>query len=91
MEGIDPVRARQIAEDYTQAAVTPAEAVMLSHARKLTLTPSEVGPEDIEALRNAGWDDRAISDITHIAAYFNFINRVAEGIGVDLEPEMAPR
>lgn len=40
---------------------------------------------DIEALRTAGWDDRAIHDATQVCAYFNYINRVAESLGVEME------
>jgi alkylhydroperoxidase family enzyme len=47
--------------------------------------------DDVERLRAAGWDDRAIHDITQVAAYFNYINRVADGLEVDLEPGMPPR
>ena len=44
--------------------------------------------EHVEALRSAGYDDRAIHDAAQITAYFSYINRVADGLGVDLEPEM---
>jgi len=55
---------------------------------KLTRTPAAVTSADIAALRTAGFDDRAIHDATQIIAFFNYINRVADGLGVDLEPEM---
>ena len=47
-------------------------------------------PTDVETLRQHGFEDRAIHDIVQIVAYFNYINRVADGLGVDLEPEMEP-
>jgi len=47
-----------------------------------------VTSEHVEALRVAGYDDRAIHDAAQITAYFSYINRVADGLGVDLEPEM---
>ena len=43
---------------------------------------------DVETLRGHGFDDRAIHDIVQVVAYFNYLNRVADGLGVDLEPEM---
>jgi uncharacterized protein YciW len=46
-------------------------------------------PDDVQALRDAGFSDRAIHDAAQVCAYFNYINRVADGLGVDLEPEMA--
>ena len=44
--------------------------------------------EDVDDLREAGWGDEAISDAGQVVAYFNAINRIADGLGVDLEPEM---
>lgn len=44
-----------------------------------------MGPDDVQALRAVGWDDRAIHDATQIIAYFNYINRIADALGV--EPE----
>ena len=46
---------------------------------------------DVVALRNAGYPDRAILDAVEIVGYFNYINRVADGLHVDLEPDMPPR
>ncbi|HEX5012004.1 MAG TPA: hypothetical protein VFY71_16585 [Planctomycetota bacterium] len=54
----------------------------------MALQPASVTSEHVEALRQAGFDDRAISDAAQITAYFSYINRVADGLGVDLEPEM---
>ena len=60
-------------------------------AEKLTLKISEVGPADVDALRAIGFSDDAISDAARVIAFFNYINRIAESLGVDLEPEMPPR
>lgn len=49
--------------------------------------PSEVGPADAEALRAHGLDDTAISSVIQVVAYFNYINRVAEAVGIADEPE----
>ncbi len=59
---------------------------MLDYAVKLTRTPSEIGPADIERLHVTGFDDRAIHDMCAIAAYYGFVNRMADGLGVELEP-----
>ena len=45
----------------------------------------------IDGLRATGWSDAEIHDATQIASYFNYINRIADGLGCDLEPDMAPR
>jgi len=58
---------------------------MLDYVAKLTLKPTSVTPEDIEALRGAGFSDRAILDIAQIAAYYAYVNRLADGLGVKLE------
>jgi uncharacterized peroxidase-related enzyme len=56
-------------------------------AVELTLRPGSVGGEHIDALRAHGWSDRAIHDAIQVIAYFNYINRVAEGVGVGPEPD----
>lgn len=61
---------------------------LCDHALKLTRDPSAVTQADVEHLRNLGLSDRAISDATQVIAYFNYINRIADGLGVDLEPGM---
>jgi len=53
--------------------------------------PSEMGATDIEALRAHGLDDAMISDAIQVIAYFNYINRVAEAVGTEAEPEWEPR
>lgn len=45
---------------------------------------------DVEGLRKHGFDDHAVHDAAQVTAYFNYINRVGDGLGVDLEPEMPP-
>lgn len=59
------------------------DRALCDHAIKLTRVPGEVCEEDIQRLRDAGLDDRAISDATQTIAYFNYINRIADGLGVD--------
>lgn len=56
---------------------------------KATLTPAKCGQADVDALRAIGLDDAAIHDAVQVIAYFNYINRVADCLGVDLEPEMS--
>lgn len=60
---------------------------MLHYSVKLTRTPAEMRGADVELLRQHGLDDRAIHDIAAVAAYFNFVNRLALGLGVELESE----
>lgn len=58
------------------------------HAERLARAPAALREADLLPLRNLGLDDRAIHDATQVAAYFAYINRIADGLGVDLEPGM---
>ncbi len=58
---------------------------MLAYAIKLTRDPGGVTRDDTEALGRAGFGDRAILDICQVAAYYNYVNRLADGLGVELE------
>jgi alkylhydroperoxidase family enzyme len=71
--------------DYTTAPVTHAERVMLDYVVQLTDDATRITPTYHERLRGAGFDDRAILQITLIASWFNYINRVADALGVGRE------
>ena len=58
---------------------------MLDYAVKLTLEPGRVGVGDVEGLREVGFDHAAILDICQVACYYNYVNRMADGLGVELE------
>jgi len=58
---------------------------MLDYAVKLTLAPASMKPVDVEVLRQAGYSDAAILDVCQVTAYFAFVNRLADGLGVELE------
>lgn len=60
---------------------------LCDYAVKLTEAPASVGAADADMLRAQGWDDRAIHDAIQVVAYFNYINRIAEGVGVEPEPD----
>lgn len=60
---------------------------MLDFAVKLTETPAEMTEEDVAALRSQGFEDAAIHDIVQVTALFNYYNRLADGLGIDPEPE----
>ena len=76
--------------DYRTAPITEQERVMLDFVVKLTKDATKCSPKDHEALRAAGFDDRGILQITLIAAWFNYINRVADALGVGRD-ELAPK
>ena len=56
-----------------------------TYAVKLTATPSAMTHADIEALRHVGWTDEDVHDATQVIAYFNYINRIADALGVQVE------
>ncbi len=58
---------------------------MLSYVVKLTRAPHSVTGGDVQRLRDVGFDDTAILDICQVASYFNYVNRLADGLGVELE------
>ena len=64
------------------------DRALCDHAVKLTKSPREMTEDDVLRLREAGLSDRAINDATQVIAYFNYINRIADGLGVDLEQGM---
>ena len=71
--------------DYTQAALTAAERVMVEYVVQLTKDATKITPAHHERLRRAGFDDKGILQITLIASWFNYINRVADSLGVGRE------
>ena len=74
-----------IEQDYREADMSPRERTILDYAVKLTLRPSEMQRSDVERLRGAGLSDGAILDVCKVTSYYNYVNRLADGLGVDLE------
>jgi uncharacterized peroxidase-related enzyme len=79
---LDEELVRALQSDYEHAAISPADRAMLDYVGKLTRDATTIGPADHEGLRSHGFDDRAILQITLIASWFNYINRVADALGV---------
>ena len=75
----------RFAEDWRSAGLDEATRSLLAFAEKLTDECASVGREDVEELRARGFDDRAISSCVQVVAHFNYINRIAEALGVGLE------
>jgi len=74
-----------LTQDYRTAAIDAADLAMLTFVDKLTRTPSAMTLGDVDELREAGFSDPAILDICQVAAYYAFVNRLADGLGVELE------
>lgn len=78
----------QVKADFTHAALSPTDRALCEFAVKLTRTPWLMAESDISNLRSHDLNDRAIHDATQVISYFNYINRIAVGLHVDLEPGM---
>jgi len=79
-----------VAHDHSDADLGPADRAMLDYAVRLTRAPESMTEDDADALRAAGFDDVAIHDIAQVTALFNYYNRLADGLGIDPEPEHPP-
>ncbi|HEV8264859.1 MAG TPA: hypothetical protein VGQ06_07895 [Gemmatimonadales bacterium] len=71
--------------NHRSVDLTPADRAMLDYALTLTQAPHTVTADSVAALRAVGFDDRAVHDICAVTAYYAFVNRIADGLGVDLE------
>jgi uncharacterized peroxidase-related enzyme len=77
-----------VQNDYRTAGLAAREVALLDFAVKLTKTPSGARRDDLDVLRKHGFTDEQLVDAVHCVGYFNFINRVLDGLGVDPEPSM---
>lgn len=74
-------------EDYRLADVSDRERAILDYAIKLTLHPSKMASDDVGALRDAGLSDDTIHDVAQVVGFFNLYNRLADGLGIQPEPD----
>ena len=79
-----------MARDWRSAPLSDADKALCAHAEKLTQHQHDIGPADLDVLREHGFDDTAIHDATQVIAYFNYITRVADGLGVEPEDFIEP-
>ena len=82
---LDPELVAALEDDYRNAPISEQEKVMLDYVVQITRDATRISPADHERLRAAGFDDKGILQITLIASWFNYINRVADGRGVGRE------
>jgi uncharacterized peroxidase-related enzyme len=84
--GVEAGLLARIVRDGELSDVAPKLRPVLALARKLTLVPESVTEADADALAAAGWDDAALYYTVAVTALFNFMNRLVEGLGIELEP-----
>lgn len=83
----DPQLGEMMVMNYRVAELEPRHRAMLDYAWKLTVTPWEIGDADRQALRDTGFNDSDIFDITDVAAFFNYTNRMAHGLDMMPNPD----
>jgi len=66
-------------------ALGPQERAMVTYARKITLTPGKMTPADLDALRATGLSEEQVLSVNLISCLFNFMTRLADGLGVEVE------
>ena len=76
----------QLKRAWREADLSEMDRAMLEYVEKLTLRPWEMAEADVIALREAGFSDGAILDINQVTGYYAYVNRLADGLGVELEP-----
>jgi uncharacterized peroxidase-related enzyme len=81
--GLDDDEIAALATDPAAVELAPADRAVVDYAAKLTRHPATMSRADVEALRNVGFDDLAILDINAQCAHLNYVNRVANGLGID--------
>ena len=79
---LDEELVKALQDDYKSAPITEQDRVMLDYVAQLTRDATGISREDHERLRAVGFDDQGILQITLIASWFNYINRVADALGV---------
>ncbi len=75
---------------WRDAPLADQDRALCDYAAKLTHDQNAMSPEDLGHLRSVGFDDRAIHDATQIVGYFNYITRIADGLGIDPETFILP-
>lgn len=82
----DKERVPSIVREWRNADLTDRERALCNFAAALTQEPGHTREADLAPLRKAGLDDATITDLVQVIAYFNYINRIADGLGIDPEP-----
>ncbi len=81
----DGKQAAAVRDDFRTAGLPPRELAILEYATKLTNTPKEMCEGDVIGLRDVGLSDAEILDVCQVTSYYNYVNRLADGLGIELE------
>ncbi len=83
--GVDDALKEQLVNDYSTAAISDSDRLILEYAEKITRDPTSVTREYVDSLKEKDMSDQMLHDIVQVAGYFNYVNRLADGLGVELE------
>lgn len=75
----------ELVNDFRSADITDEDLAMLEYVEKITLEPAKITKDDIDNLLDAGFDKQSVHDIAQTASYFNYINRLSDSLGIELE------
>ncbi len=81
----DEALVEQLKKDFRVSAIDEKDTAMLEYVAKLTLEPWNMVEDDVLKLRDKDFSDEAVLDIVQVAGYYAFVNRLADGLGVELE------
>ncbi len=84
----DDALAKAVQKDFRASSLEAAHKALCEWAEKLTLKPAKCNRDDVEGLKAHGWSEEQIASAAQVIGYFNHLNRLADGLGIDLEPEM---
>ena len=82
---VDDDLKESLCSNWRTAPISDLNKLILDYVEKITLTPAAIDAGYIDTLRSRGFDDLILHDIVQVAAYFNYVNRLADGLGVELE------
>lgn len=82
---IDESLKEQLVKDFKTADITEKDILILDYAEKITTQPASITKDDIAKLTDNGFSQEAIHDIAQVVSYFNYVNRIADSLGIELE------
>ena len=85
LSGVEEGLKTQLINDYKTADITEADKLILEYAEKITKTPASITKANIDKLLANGFDKQGVHDIAQVASYYNYVNRLADSLGVELE------
>ena len=83
--GVEETLKTELTQNFRTANITEQEILILEYAEKITKEPSNITKDDVTKLLENGFSETAIHDIVQVTSYFNYVNRIADALGIELE------